>query len=335
MARAANRQATLCALGVNGGEYPHWSVAQICDLAVKLRAEFVELSARRVIAAGPQAVLEETRRRRLGIHVGAMVSELADAFVVAHAVAAPLIVVAGVSLNAEKQLLFPPEGLSLAWYLDLFREPDWLNALENSLIIATCSALLAVSIAFPLAWFLWRHRVWYAKALFALGLAPFTLPPVITALGFLVFWVTVGLYGQMTATLVSHAIFFVTLPLVTIALGLESIDRQLIEASEVMGADERTVFRTVVLPLVRPYVISGYAFAFVLSLNEYIVAYMVAGFTVETLPIKIFNSLRYGYTPVMAAVAILFVAVAMLVFGLIARFGDLPKLLGAWSGREG
>lgn len=92
MARAANRQATLCALGVNGGEYPHWSVAQICDLAVKLRAEFVELSARRVIAAGPQAVLEETRRRRLGIHVGAMVSELADAFVVAHAVAAPLIV---------------------------------------------------------------------------------------------------------------------------------------------------------------------------------------------------------------------------------------------------
>jgi putative spermidine/putrescine transport system permease protein len=51
---------------------------------------------------------------------------------------------------------------------------------------------------------------------------------------------------------------------------------------------------------------------------------MVAGFTVETLPIKIFNSLRYGYTPVMAAVAVVFVVVAMIVFGLIARFGDLP-----------
>ena len=248
--------------------------------------------------------------------------------------AAPLVVVAGVSLNVEKQLLFPPRGLSLAWYLDLFREPDWLNALENSLIIATCSALLAVSIAFPLAWFLWRHRVWYAKALFALGLAPFTLPPVITALGFLVFWVTVGLYGQMVATLVSHAIFFVTLPLVTISLGLESIDRQIIEASTTMGADDSTVFRTIVVPMVRPYLISGYAFAFVLSLNEYIVAYMVAGFTVETLPIKIFNSLRYGYTPVMASVAVVFVLVAMVVFGLIARFGDLPKLLGAWSQKE-
>jgi putative spermidine/putrescine transport system permease protein len=56
--------------------------------------------------------------------------------------------------------------------------------------------------------------------------------------------------------------------------------------------------------------VSGYAFAFVLSLNEYIVAYMVAGFTVETLPIKIFNSLRYGYTPTMAAVTVVFVALA-------------------------
>jgi len=69
----------------------------------------------------------------------------------------------------------------------------------------------------------------------------------------------------------------------------------------------------------------------VLSLNEYIIAYMVAGFTVETLPIKIFNSLRYGYTPVMASVAILIVLIAIAVFGLIARFGDLPRLLGAWS----
>ena len=60
-------------------------------------------------------------------------------------------------------------------------------------------------------------------------------------------------------------------------------------------------------------------------------AYMVAGFTVETLPIKIFNSLRYGYTPVMAAVAVVFVLSAALIFGLIARFGNLPKLLGAWS----
>ena len=244
--------------------------------------------------------------------------------------AMPLLVLAGVSLNAKKRLLFPPDGLSLRWYGELFSDAGWLNAVKNSLAIATLSGLAALSVALPLAWFLWRYRVRYARVLFGLGVAPFILPPVITALGFLSFWATVGMYGQFTAVVISHGIFFVTLPLVTISLGLESIEVEVVEAAETMGAREGAMFRTIVLPLVRPYIFSGYAFAFVLSLNEYIIAYMVAGFTVETLPIKIFNSLRYGYTPVMAVVAVLFVLLAMAVFGLLARFGNLPRLLGAW-----
>ncbi len=241
----------------------------------------------------------------------------------------PIVVVGGVSLNEKKSLYFPPKGLSLGWYVELFTESDWLIPVKNSLIIATLSSAVALSVALPLAYFLWRFRVFYARAVFMLGIAPFILPPVITALGFLSFWATVGLYGQMAATVISHAIFFVTLPLVTISLGFESIDREIIEAAGTMGADSKMVFRTVVLPMVRSYMISGFAFCFVLSLNEYIVAYMVAGFTVETLPIKIFNALRYGYTPVMASVTIFFVLLAALIFGLIGRFGDLPRLMGA------
>ena len=245
---------------------------------------------------------------------------------------APLVVVGGVSLNARKVLFFPPEGTSLRWYSELFSEQSWLLAVKHSLIIASTSALVALSVALPLAYFLWRYRIFYARVLFTLGVAPFLLPPVITALGFLIFWITLGWYGQLPAVIISHGIFFVALPLVVISLGLESIDREVVEAAQSMGADNRQVFLTVALPLVRPYLISGYAFAFVLSLNEYIVAYMVAGFTVETLPIKIFNSLRYGYTPVMACVTVIFVLLATIVFGLIARFGDLPRLLGAWVG---
>src|SRR4030095_11397836 len=103
-------------------------------------------------------------------------------------------------------------------------------------------------------------------------------------------------------------------------LGFASIDREIVESAATMGADDRTILRTVVLPLVGPYILSGFAFAFVLSLNEYIVAYMVAGFTIETLPIKIFNSLRYGYTPTMASVTVVFVVLAAIVFGMRARF---------------
>lgn len=243
--------------------------------------------------------------------------------------AAPLVVVFGVSVNEPKRLLFPPEGFSLHWYVELFVQNDWRNALSNSLIIATSAGLLAVSIALPLALFIWNRNSLFARMLFGLGVAPFMLPPVISALGFMVFWISIDYYGQIGATIVSHGIFLTTLPLVTISLGLESIDKQLLEAAHTMGANKRKTFFTVVLPLIRPYLISGFAFAFVLSLNEYIIAYMVAGFTAETLPIKIFNSLRYGYTPVMASVAVFFVVLAAVVFGLVARFGDLPRLLGA------
>ena len=246
----------------------------------------------------------------------------------------PIVVLAGVSVNAEKTLLFPPQGFSLAWYADILADPGWRAALISSLVIAIASAALSVGIAFPLAWFQWRRDAKWTQVFQGLGLAPFILPPVITALGFLSFWATVGAYGQPWTVVISHAIFFVTLPLVTLTLGFSSLDRAVVEAASTMGADDRTVLRTVILPLMRPYLVSGFAFAFVLSLNEYIVAYMVAGFTVETLPIKIFNALRYGYTPTMAAVTVVFVALAAIIFGLVARFGDLPKLLGAWSAEE-
>ncbi len=245
--------------------------------------------------------------------------------------AAPLVVVAGVSVNEKQSLTFPPQGFSLAWYGAIATDAGWRSAFLASVILALTSAALAVAIALPLAWFLWRRIAPWANIFQILGIAPFTLPPVITALGLLTFWATTGFYGQPWTAVIGHAIFFVTLPLVTLSLGFSAIDRSLVEAAATMGADDRTAFRTIVLPLIRPYLVSGYAFAFVLSLNEYIVAYMTVGFTMETLPIKIFNALRYGYTPTMASVTILFVIVAAVVFGLVARFGDLPKLLGAMA----
>ncbi len=247
--------------------------------------------------------------------------------------AAPIVVVAGVSVNRQKTLKFPPAGFSFDWYRQVVTDAGWRNALLTSLTIAVLAAALSVLIAFPLAWSQWRRWCAWVRIVEGLGLTPFTLPPVITALGFLSFWATIGFYGAPWTVVISHAIFFVTLPLVTLTLGFASVDREIVEAAATMGADDRVILTTIVLPLVGPYIVSGYAFAFVLSLNEYIVAYMVAGFTIETLPIKIFNSLRYGYTPTMASVTVVFVLFAALIFGIIARFGDLPRLLGAWASK--
>ncbi len=58
---------------------------------------------------------------------------------------------------------------------------------------------------------------------------------------------------------------------------------------------------------------------------------MLIGFTHETLPVKIFNSLRYGYTPIMAVVSTFFVLMTVGVLCIVERFGDLPRLFGAWD----
>ena len=86
---------------------------------------------------------------------------------------------------------------------------------------------------------MWRRDAPWARVFQVLGLAPFILPPVITALGFLSFWATVGVYGAPWTVVISHAIFFVTLPLVTLTLGFASIDREIVEAATTMGADDR------------------------------------------------------------------------------------------------
>lgn len=247
---------------------------------------------------------------------------------------APLIVVAGISLNPKRVLIFPPQGISGHWYVELFANDGWRNALLNSVSIAAFSAFLACSIALPVAYAVWRKPGLWARTLNGLAMVPFILPPVITALGFLVFWIAVGFYGDYWAVVISHGIFLVTLPLIAVSLGFADLDRSLVEAAQTLGADEKTLFRTIVVPMVLPYAMAGYAFAFVLSLNEYIISYMVAGFTVETLPIKVFNAIRYGYTPVMAAVSVLFFVVAVTIFGAIGRWGDLPRLLGAWSRKD-
>lgn len=242
---------------------------------------------------------------------------------------APLIVVAIVSINENRYMDFPPEGFSIAWYTALWTDSEWRNAILTSLTIAAASAAFAVAVATPLAYVLRVYRIRLTPLLYSLGIVPFMLPPVITALGMQVFWNATGHVGRIENVIVAHGIFFSTLPLIAISLGMETMDPSLREAAQTLGASPRTTFRTVTFPLLVPSMITGYAAAFVLSLNEYIISFLVAGFSVETLPIKIFNSLRYGFTPTIAAVTVVFIVVAATVFTFAAMFGNLLRFLGA------
>ncbi len=242
---------------------------------------------------------------------------------------APFVVVTGVSLGSSKTIAFPPEALSLNWYQTLLTDPEWLSAIGTSLLIAFLAGIISVSIALAANYALWRTGSRFSKLVFAVGLGPFLLPPIILALGASLFWAEVGWYGRIEATIISHGVFFVTLPLVIIARGFASLTDEVIEAAEMMGATPPQVFRTVILPLIAPYLITGFALVAIISVNEYLIANMISGFIVETLPIKIFNNVRYGYSPVVASASMLFVAITVTVLLILARITDLVALLGA------
>jgi len=78
----------------------------------------------------------------------------------------PIFVITAVSFNARKFLAFPPKGFSFRWYAEIFVDNGWFTSLLNSLTIALSSAVLAVLIALPVAYVLWKSGLRYAKALY-------------------------------------------------------------------------------------------------------------------------------------------------------------------------
>ena len=242
--------------------------------------------------------------------------------------ALPIIVVALVSFNSTSQMVFPPREWSLRWYFDFFSDPTWVDSFTRSIVIALAAAVLSTSIALPIAYAQWRHRSRFANLLAGLGGLPFVLPSVVIAILFLLFWGTIRHVGQIENIIISHAITFIAMPLVMITLGFASIDETLVEAARTMGAPEEHVFGTVVLPIVFPFIFSSMIFVAIFSLNEYLIAYMVGGFASQTLPVKIFSSMRTGFSPAICVAAVLFLSIGLAGFLAIARFGNLPRLLG-------
>jgi putative spermidine/putrescine transport system permease protein len=243
---------------------------------------------------------------------------------------APIVVVCAAALNGGRTMDFPPTDPTLTRFVEFFVTEDvWTRALGNSVTIAVASACLAVLLAWPIAYALWKRGGPAARALAALAGLPFALPPIVLGVGLGFQWGYLGALGSIWAAILSHAALFAALPLVTVSIGLQSIDRAHLDAAATMGATDAVVFRTIVLPQTAPYTASGFFFAMVLSFNEFIVMFFVSSSAYSTVTLQIFNSLRNGFTPTMAVGAIAFILVSVLAFSAVARFGDLPRLMGA------
>ncbi|SNR54498.1 ABC transporter permease subunit [Halorubrum vacuolatum] len=241
-------------------------------------------------------------------------------------IAAPLAIIIAVSFTPEQFLTFPPGGFSLQWYVEFFTDASWLIALLSSLGIAGAAALLSTTIGGTLAFALDRYGYRWGTIFGTFGVLPILVPPVIVGVAFLVFFLEVGLAGSRLGIIVAHGIFYAPFPFILIAQGLDEIDRTYEEAAMNLGASPMRTLRTITFPLLRANVVSGALFAFILSLNEYIIAWLLSLFLVDTIPIQIFNSLRYGYSPTIAAASVVFIALTVVVMVAIDRMSG-----GIWE----
>lgn len=235
-------------------------------------------------------------------------------------IVAPILIIIAISFTPEQFLTFPPGGFSLRWFAEVLTSPGWQLALINSLVIATGASVIATSIGLSLAFALDRYDVRYTSLLRGIGVLPILIPPVIVGVAFMSYFFLIGISGTLLNLVIAHGVFYSPFSLVLISTGLDEMDREVEEAAMNLGATRWQTLRTVTFPIIRSNVFSGVLFAFILSLNEYIIAFLVSGFTVTTVPIKIFSSLRYSYSPTIAAISVLYVVLTTVVVAVVEYY---------------
>jgi putative spermidine/putrescine transport system permease protein len=231
---------------------------------------------------------------------------------------APILVVIVVSFGDAAYLQFPPRRLSLRWYTDLGEYPDFVRSFWLSLGLAAATTAVSGGIGILGAFALVRHRFPGRDLLGALVMAPAALPGLVTGIALLQFFSLLRTEPSFWRLLLGHVV--VTLPYVvrSVAAVLAGLDRSLEEAARGLGAGPFTVTRLVTLPLIKPGVIAGGVFAFILSFDNVVVSIFLTTPRLVPLPIQIYNYVESSAKPIIASISTLQIA-AIVVMLLVAE----------------
>ena len=215
----------------------------------------------------------------------------------------PLVYAVWISFSPG-ELLEPPTGdWSLRWYRAFFAAPAWTRGLLNSLLIATMSAAGATLTAAGAALSLARFRFRGCRILPVLLLLPLFVPHVVLGMGLLPVMQTAGLWGTRLSLALAHSLVGLPVAFLILRSALEQIDPELERAARGLGAGPATAFIRITLPLWLPALALAGLVAFILSLNEFLIALFLCTPDVETLPKVIWPNLRYTLSPLAAAAA--------------------------------
>lgn len=232
---------------------------------------------------------------------------------------APILTIIPLSFNAENfftftpgMLAFDPEAYSLKHYRDFLTNPDWQQALSNSVRIAPVATLLSVALGTLAAIGLSQGHVPFRRAIMAILISPMIVPLIISAAGMYFFYSRIGLQGTYFGVVLAHAALGVPFVIITVTATMVGFDQSLTRASANLGAGPVRTFFKVQMPLILPGVISGGLFAFITSFDEVVVVLFVGSASQKTLPWQMFIGLREQISPTILAVATILVVISIM-----------------------
>ena len=205
-------------------------------------------------------------------------------------------------------------GFSLRWYERMFANEQLMNSLQNSVIIALISTVVATALGTAAALSLDRYRRWIGRGAFdGLLYLPIIIPDVAMAVMLLMWFTQTELipFGRTSITL-AHIAFNISFVAIIVRARLANMDPAMEDAASDLYAGRWKTFSKVTLPMILPGVLGGALLALTLSLDDVVITSFVQGPGATTLPVYVFGLIRKSITPEINAVSTLMITISML-----------------------
>jgi putative spermidine/putrescine transport system permease protein len=251
---------------------------------------------------------------------------------------APFVVVVGASFDSGDRFAvrFPPHSLSL----DNYRAIPWkyLDALQTSLILGVIVAVLATVLGLLASIGLVRSQVMGKDILQSFFRLPVQIPLIVSGAVFLQFYYQVDAVlgfnpsNSLAGLVLAH--LFVALPysIGAISAVLARFDSGLEEAAESLGATRWNTFRRVTFPIIRPGILTGAFYAFVVSFGNVPISIFLATGKTTTLPVVMFQDLQMDHQPSILALSTIIVVISLLLIVGLHKLGGFDLFIP--SGRK-
>ncbi len=233
---------------------------------------------------------------------------------------APILLLPIFAFNSGTIIAFPLKGFTTDWFSQMAANATLRRAFFNSLIIALSSATFATCLGIFAARASTRFNFPAKTGIMGLIMLPLVLPEIIVAMSLLVVLLAIGMKLSILTVILGHTLICLPYTIAILSTAFNSLDKSLEEAAYDLGETKWSAFRLVILPLVMPGIISALLMSFTISLDEFIIAFFLAG-NEPTLPTYIFSQLRFPKSiPVIMALGTVLVVMSILLLTFAEYF---------------